>query len=420
MAKKLSLFVGRQPSSELINSGLPEFRWEELCDKEEIGRGSFGAVFTAKSRGEIVVIKKLLRQNTYEKRLFLKEAKILNDLSNDHIVRLKGFCPNPLAMMLEYLYFDLGIFGVNGHRLSSLQDFLEFVSTDEQYIVGFSCLHTKIAEDVALGVKYLHENDIVHRDLKPGNVLISNQHYSNMDEDGIKDAWSRNGIVCKLVDFGESRSPVQQTNTICHTMTNNVDRGTIVFMAPEHISWQSVPQTLSLADLKKGDIWSLGMIMFMLLNPDLEFPFQIELDQLQSRNLEEFKKELARRFMQEMKPTFSDKHSILQATTWLKVDEIYSECTKFVPSDRLTAQQIVARLQAYDHNHSISRNIPLSVSQSTAVEDHDKLVAVGVASWGNIPNDATNGCALLAVGIADQLIQELRIVKGMLFNVELT
>ena len=31
-------------------------------------------------------------------------------------------------MMLEYLYFDLGLFGINGHRLSSLQDFLELVS----------------------------------------------------------------------------------------------------------------------------------------------------------------------------------------------------------------------------------------------------------------------------------------------------
>ena len=50
---------------------------------------------------EVVVIKKLLRQNTYEKRLFLKEAKILNELSTHRIVRLKGFCANPLAMMPE-------------------------------------------------------------------------------------------------------------------------------------------------------------------------------------------------------------------------------------------------------------------------------------------------------------------------------
>ena len=98
-------------------------------------------------------------------------------------------------------------------------------------------------QDIALGVEYLHENDIVHHDLKPGNVLTSNEHYSNMDEDGIKDTWFRNDIVCKLVDFGESRSSVQQTNTICHTMTNNVNRGTIVFMAPEHMSSQSEPKT---------------------------------------------------------------------------------------------------------------------------------------------------------------------------------
>ena len=99
MIKELPLFVGGQPSSDLINSGLPEFRWEELCDKEEIGRGRIGAVFTAKSRGEVVVIKKLFWQNACEKRLFLKEAKILKDQSHDHVVRVKGFCANPLAII---------------------------------------------------------------------------------------------------------------------------------------------------------------------------------------------------------------------------------------------------------------------------------------------------------------------------------
>lgn len=96
------------------------------------------------------------------------------------------------------------------------------------------------------------------------------------------------------------------------------------------------------------------------------------------------------------------------------MDEMYTECTKFVPSDRPTVQQIVARLQmqACDNNHSICRNIPLSVSQSTAVEHHDKLVAVGAASCRDIPDDATNACALLAVGIADRLMQELRTVQG--------
>lgn len=73
-------------------------------------------------------------------------------------------------------------------------------------------------------------------------------------------------------------------------------------------------------------------------------------------------------------------------------------------SDRPSAEQIVARLQVRDDNRSISHDIPMNVSQSTAVEGHDRLVAVSAASSGDILDDATNGCALLAVGIADQLI----------------
>ena len=39
---------------------------------------------------------------------------------------------------------------------------------------------TKIAKDVANGSCYLHSKDMVHTDLKTANVLVSNQHYSNM------------------------------------------------------------------------------------------------------------------------------------------------------------------------------------------------------------------------------------------------
>ena len=63
-----------------------------------------------------------------------------------------------------------------------------------------------------------------------------------------------------------------------------------------------------------------------------------------------------------------------------------------------------------DDNSSISRDISLIISQTTAAEGHDGLVAVSAASGGDIQD----GCALLAVGIADQLMQEFTIVKGML------
>ena len=56
-------------------------------------------------------------------RLFLKESKILNHLSAHYIVRMKEFCANPLAMISAGV--NLGLFGINDHRLNSLWDFLE-------------------------------------------------------------------------------------------------------------------------------------------------------------------------------------------------------------------------------------------------------------------------------------------------------
>ena len=52
----------------------------------------------------------------------IREAEILNNLSNDHIVRMKGFWANPLAIMLEYLYFDLYFdLGKFLYQMSSVQ-----------------------------------------------------------------------------------------------------------------------------------------------------------------------------------------------------------------------------------------------------------------------------------------------------------
>ena len=84
---------------------------EQLRDKEEaIGRGSYGLVFVARNNSEKVVIKKLLGEDEKEKRLFLKEAKILHGNKSEHIVRFQAVCMEPCAMMLEYLFFDFAPF----------------------------------------------------------------------------------------------------------------------------------------------------------------------------------------------------------------------------------------------------------------------------------------------------------------------
>lgn len=414
MAFKLPSFglLGRPTTlkrSSLFD-GLPKFSWDDISDKEEIGRGTFGCVFTAKKvGGERVVVKKLLRQHDRETRLFAKEARILNSLRFKHIVNMKAVCENPVSMMMEYLYFDFAPFGLEG-RVSSLQDYLDLIGAKEEVLSPFACLHNKIAEDTALGLNFLHERNIVHRDLKPANLLISNQHYCHQNIDEIREAWAKEPVICKLVDFGESRAALQQTGTLCHTRTNNVDRGTVVFMAPELVSCTGEPMTLE--QLKACDVWALGMVIFMLLNPDLEFPYQYELDQLPQKTFECLKGDIARRFKQCLLPTWSSKHSKLQATAWWELEAIFYESTRFGPKDRPSAGQVVQLFQNVN-TRPPCRDIPLSASQSTAIECNDKLVAIGATPLNeNIPNDATNSCAFLSVLITELFIVERCNVKS--------
>lgn len=98
------------------------------------------------------------------------------------------------------------------------------------------------------------------------------------DEGDLREAWNREPIICKLVDFGESRRDLNQTATVCSTQTTNIDRGTPVYMAPELLSANVT--SLSLDQLKACNIWSYGMVLFMLLIPDLQFPYQLGIDKL--------------------------------------------------------------------------------------------------------------------------------------------
>ena len=361
-------------------------------------------VFTAKrSDEEAVVVKKLLQKHKHKTCLFLKEARILKSLPHTNIVEMKAVCENPLAMMLEYVFFDFEPFGLEG-RVSSLQDYLDYMSAKKEVVSSFACLHNKITEDTALGLQYLHDQNIAHRDLKPRNVLISNQHYYHFhDKREVEEAWTRNPITCKLVDFGENRVALQQTETLCHTRTTNVDRGTVVYMAPELFASEGEP--MSLDQLKACDVWSLGMIIFLLVNPDLEFPHQYELDQLLQKNFDSLKNEVACRLGKNMLPAWSVQYSKLQSTVWWEMEGILNECATFCPTNRPTVLKIVQLFQDVKHLKPTGRDIPLSVSQSTAIECHDKPVAAGAIPLNkNIPNDATNSCAFLSVLITDLFV----------------
>ena len=148
-------------------TGLSLFKYEDLKEITVVGQGSFGVVWKAKHHDEetdAVVIKNLSEseESGEDQKEFMKEARILYNINHENAVKFKAFCPNPYAIMLEYVYFDFVVFGDEcDKKVHSLQEFLAIVDK-EQILEDLSeCGNvTTIAKDVANGLCYLHNKDI--------------------------------------------------------------------------------------------------------------------------------------------------------------------------------------------------------------------------------------------------------------------
>ena len=81
------------------------------------------------------------------------------------ILKVEGFCSEPLSVMLEYVYFDFKPFCINRDRVASITKYLEFISS-EDHVAQMSYLQLKIAFGISNAVAYHHSRDIVHRDIK--------------------------------------------------------------------------------------------------------------------------------------------------------------------------------------------------------------------------------------------------------------
>ncbi|MEE6484111.1 hypothetical protein FKM82_013757 [Ascaphus truei] len=90
-------------------------------------------------------------------------------------------------------------------------------------------------------IRYLHSCGVAHRDLKCENALLDQ------------------GCTLKLTDFGFAKllptSYTELTRTFC---------GSTAYAAPEVL--QGVPH-----DSRKGDIWSMGVVLYVMLSASLPF-----------------------------------------------------------------------------------------------------------------------------------------------------
>ena len=191
---------------------------------DEIDHGAFGKVIHVyENKKNLDLAVKVINKTGAGMQIIKKmkeEVSILKKLNHNNIVKFYGYSEtnNQLLIKMEYIkYGTLSRWMKDHHKISE---------DDASLIIG----------KVLSAVEYLHSMHICHRDIKPENIMISKEN----DLSSIK-----------IIDFGLS---AQHFNYL----TNNDYCGTFIYMAPEQIEKKLYCYSV--------DIWSIGILMYMLLN----------------------------------------------------------------------------------------------------------------------------------------------------------
>jgi len=188
-----------------------------------LGTGYSGAVRLAEHRssGQQVAVKQFAKRRLKESRLRLLQSEVEVYLQLDHpnICRLLHCYEGRRDVWLVMELCACELYG----RLAARKAYAERDAAD-------------LAMQMLQAVNYLHSHNIVHRDLKLENWMCSSE------VDG--------GDRLKLIDFGFSRILARQGETL------DMPCGTIHYTSPE---------VLARSYTSKCDMWSIGVITYMLL-----------------------------------------------------------------------------------------------------------------------------------------------------------
>ena len=189
---------------------------------KKLGSGAFSEVFLVQHRitnqldcAKIIEITGL---SNYQDEDIMNEIKTLAEMDHPNIMKIKGYYKTPKNIYIISEYLSGG----------ELFDRIMLEQTFTETMAG------KLMEQILSAVAYLHKHDIIHRDLKPENLV-----FESKDKDSL----------LKLIDFGTSRK-VRKDEKLRSRL------GTAYYIAPEVLS-QSYDC--------KCDIWSCGVILYVLL-----------------------------------------------------------------------------------------------------------------------------------------------------------
>lgn len=216
-----SLMEGKFRRGGLIPACKGSIHSDYIIDSRRIGKGTYGSVKSGTNRltGCIRAIKTIPLTRVEALDNFIKEISILKNLDHPNIVKLYETYQDKENI---YLVMELCSGGELFDRIISQGSF------DEMYAAN-------LMRQVLSTICYCHDHGIVHRDLKPENFLFLNKDYN---------------APLKIIDFGLAARVNSEGTSL------NTRAGTPYYVAPEVLQGKYD---------KQCDMWSLGVILYILL-----------------------------------------------------------------------------------------------------------------------------------------------------------
>jgi len=204
---------------------------------KQLGAGSFGKVYLAEhkvthEKRAIKELEKSLVAEGAEQTKFFLEVEILSKLDHPNILKIYEIFEDARRYYMVTEACEKG----------ELFDYLIQSQRLTEHVTAHIMLQMLSA------VCFCHEKNIVHRDLKPENLLI--------------DSIAANGeVTIKVIDFG--------TSTL---FTGGAQKMRARLGTPYYIA----PEVLNMEYDEKCDLWSCGVILYILLSGQPPFPGQTD------------------------------------------------------------------------------------------------------------------------------------------------
>ncbi|OQR98960.1 calcium-dependent protein kinase [Achlya hypogyna] len=194
---------------------------------KELGTGAFGVVNQVESlsTSEQYAMKVITIGPNAKLPVLRKEIDLWRGLQHPNIVRLIETFESPTHI---YMIMELC---TGGHLFNAIK------SRKEAYPEAQVKVYIR---KLAASIHYLHLKNICHRDIKLENILYESEAV---------------GADIKLCDFGAST--MFREGVLMQTVL-----GSVVYMAPEFLEGQYT---------QACDMWSLGVVMYMLLSNSMPF-----------------------------------------------------------------------------------------------------------------------------------------------------